>query len=384
MSDTYKVNESSTTTAKIEALNDMIMLLEGKIEQAKFNKEEVNELYSGASFERRYLRDVSLGHTLDNYDDWIHVKSEDGFSIWKIAPDNYAYDAKNKLYFDNKVLTNAGEADSESATTFSGANGLVFFYNGSSYVDNTAESGTEAGTAFSIIDDTDEFLYFGLTTTFTGVKFEFSTRGSNYTNVLELYATGASTANGSWVGLTADVDDYDDDTSDFESDGNITWNLAGSGAAWLQTSINSNTKYWARIKTTDTPVTTATVNYLIPATSVIGLLALSSSEIEAESWKWATYSTNIYVTIRNTGASAYQGDYFITSSSSNINLQNFFIYNHIYKLDYLDSNFDYGFGGKTVMSKGTTGGSGSAGAGNQYVVLKIGSSEFKILHDGTV
>jgi len=37
-----------------------------------------------------------------------------------------------------------------------------------------------------------------------------------------------------------------------------------------------------------------------------------------------------------------------------------------------------------VSSAGTTGGAGSAGAGNQYVELVIGGTTYKILHDGTV
>lgn len=37
-----------------------------------------------------------------------------------------------------------------------------------------------------------------------------------------------------------------------------------------------------------------------------------------------------------------------------------------------------------AASDGTTGGSGSAGAGNQYVELWIGGTGYKILHDGTV
>ena len=36
------------------------------------------------------------------------------------------------------------------------------------------------------------------------------------------------------------------------------------------------------------------------------------------------------------------------------------------------------------MSDGTTGGASSAGSGNQYVELKIGSLTYKVLHDGTV
>lgn len=382
MSDIYKVNESDTTTNKISLLNDFILSLDGQIDQAKFNKEEIAELYSGASFDRRYSRDVSIGHTLSDYTDWSHLHAESGYSIFKIIPDNYAYDAKNQLYFDNKLLVNKGEASSETATTFSGANGLVFFYNGSTYVDHTAEAGTEGGTAFSIMDAVNEYLYFGLETTFKGAKFEFNTRGSNYTLVPEIFHSGSSSY--AWTGLTSEVDDLSDGTSNFESDGNIVWSLDGSGANWHTSTVNSQTKYWTRIRTSTVPVTTAKVNYLIPSSSVIGLLSLSSSQVENETWTWCTYDSNIYVTIRNTGATAYEGDYYITSSSTNTNLQNFFIYNHTYKLDHLKSGSGYDFGGKTVMSAGTTGGSGSAGVGKQYLAITINGITYKLLHDGTI
>jgi hypothetical protein len=37
-----------------------------------------------------------------------------------------------------------------------------------------------------------------------------------------------------------------------------------------------------------------------------------------------------------------------------------------------------------TVSDGTTGGTGSAGAGNQYVELNINGTTYKVLHDGTV
>lgn len=37
-----------------------------------------------------------------------------------------------------------------------------------------------------------------------------------------------------------------------------------------------------------------------------------------------------------------------------------------------------------AKSNGTTGGIGSAGAGNQYIEMEIGGTVFKVLHDGTV
>ncbi len=37
-----------------------------------------------------------------------------------------------------------------------------------------------------------------------------------------------------------------------------------------------------------------------------------------------------------------------------------------------------------TKSDGTTGGSGSAGAGNQYIEIEVGTTTYKVLHDGTV
>ena len=44
----------------------------------------------------------------------------------------------------------------------------------------------------------------------------------------------------------------------------------------------------------------------------------------------------------------------------------------------------YNFSEEIATSDGTTGGTGSAGAGNQYVELVIGGTTYKVLHDGTV
>ncbi len=40
--------------------------------------------------------------------------------------------------------------------------------------------------------------------------------------------------------------------------------------------------------------------------------------------------------------------------------------------------------GSFATSGGTTGGSSSAGAGNQYIEIEVGGTVFKVLHDGTV
>lgn len=322
MTEIYKINENNTITQKISLLNDMILAINGKIEEAKFNKNEIDALYTdlGSGYQHKFLREVLLGHTLATYTGWSHIKAESGYSIWKYTPTNYSYNILNQLYFDDKVLSNEGLATSETITTFN----KVYTYSGS-FVDNTTEASTEEGTAFDLLSDTDEYVYIGNPTTFGGIKFEFYTRGANYTLAIDYYGTAG------WTEL-----EIEDNTSDFESDGNIIWSIP---VGWNTVAINGVTQYWIRIRTTTSPITTAKAYYIVPSESVIGLLALSSTEFFNEEWKWCTYGSDIYVTIRNTGNPSYEGSYFITSASSTANLQAFLISNHEFKLSHLDSTY---------------------------------------------
>lgn len=323
-----KINDSLATNTKISQLSDMILELEGLSDSGKFDENEITSLYSDLGLNRKFIRNRSLGNSLVLYTDWTHLYSESGYSIWKITPGTYTYNANNTLYLDNKVLVNRGLANSETATTFD----KVFLYNGDSgsgYVDNTTEAGTEVGTQFDLMNSINDYIYFGSASTFSGIKLEFHTRGSNYTLKVEYY-------NGGWVTLTANTNYLTDNTSNFESDGLVEWTVP---ADWTTTTVNSQSKYWIRISTTTTPVTVAKTYYAIPGTSVVGLLALSSSEILNEDWAWCSYQSSIYVTIRNTGQTAYEGNYYITSSSSSTNKQNYFIHNHVYSMDYQDSTY---------------------------------------------
>lgn len=324
----YKLNSNLTTTRKIELLNSMILELYGMVKQGKFDINEIESIYDeiGSAYSRKYLRDQSLGNTLGTYSGWTHLKAETAYSIWKFSPTSYSYDATNEFYFDDKYLTPKGQATSESATTFDS----VFFLSGSTYTNNTTEAGTEEGTEFEVMSDTSDYLYIGDDAIFSGVKFEFATRGSNYTLKLE-YWNGSA-----WTEITANTHSLVDGTSNFEGDGAITW---GTLTSWATTTVNSTSRYWIRISTTTTPVTTAEIYYLIPSASVIALLALSTSEVLNEDWAWCSYGSAIYITVRNAGAAAYEGDYYITSSSSATNLQNFWVYNHEVKGNYKNSSY---------------------------------------------
>jgi hypothetical protein len=320
----YKVDPNLPNADKIEALNDMILELNGKIINAQFTKNDTDDLYIQTSKTRKYLRNQDIGNALGTYAGWTHLKAEAGYSIWKFSPTSYAYDIQNQIYMNSKALTAKGEAGSESATTFDS----VFTLNGESgntYHDYTTIAAIEGGAGFSVMDSTVDYVYIGLTSTFAGAKFEWQTRGSNYTLYLEFW-NGSS-----WIQLTALSNNLVDGTSNLQSDGNITWTIPGT---WASKIINGADRYWIRISTTSTPVTIAVCNYLIPANSVIGLLGLSSTDIQNENWAWCSYTSAIYVTIRNTGNSAYEGSYYITSASSVNNLKNFFISNYPFTGDF--------------------------------------------------
>ena len=322
-----KINSNLPLSDKITQLNDMIIELYGLVWQGKFDVNEMDNVYQMYGTNRKFLRNQSLGHTIGTYTGWTHVQAEDGYSIWKYTPTRYAYNALNALYLDDKKLDFRGQALTETATAFDS----VQLYNGDSgtgYVDDTTEAGTEAGTEFDLMNSTTDYLYMGNATTFGGMKFEFGTRGSNYTLKIEYY-NGAS-----WEEVTASGDSLVDDTSGFESDGAIHFTIPGD---WATVAVNSITKYWIRISTTTTPVTVAKAYYIIPYNSVISLLALSSSEIHDEEWAWCSYGAVVYVTIRNAGNTDYEGDYYITSASTATNKQNFLVFNHEYVADYQDS-----------------------------------------------
>jgi hypothetical protein len=80
-----------------------------------------------------------------------------------------------------------------------------------------------------------------------------------------------------------------------------------------------------------------------------------------------------------------------TASTDDVSLYNYHGASVNSRIDLTDSgevNISTGTlqqGGVGVtVSDGTTGGTGSAGAGNQYVELVIGGTTYKVLHDGTV
>jgi len=328
----YQLNTGLSTTQKLELLNSMILELEGLVAQGKFDTNELDQLFTQL-YQRKYLRDILLGNTLDTYTSWTHLSAQTGYSIWKNTPDNYSYDVLNSLYFDNKILELRGEASSESLTAFT----KVFLYTGSIVVDNTTEAGTEAGTQFNLLEDTNDYLYMGSNAVFNGINFIFHTRGLNYTLKIEYYDNTSGV--NAWIELTDDINNLIDETNNFTSNGMISYTAP---IGWETYEVNGTTAYWIRISTTTLPSTITKAYVIAPATSVISMLSMSSTQIAQEDWAWCVFDDSIYVTIRNAGQPAYEGISHIVSSSSVTNLKNYFIYNHQYKADYKDNRYTAG------------------------------------------
>ena len=327
-----KVNSKNTITRKIELLNDMILELEGSVGQAKFDINEIVQIITDTSIDRKYIRNVNLGNTLSDYINWTHVQAEDGFSIWKITPTSYTFNTVNNMYLDNKLLNNQGQANAETATAFD----FVFLEDvesGGGFTNHTTEAATESGVEFSGMDDETDFLYLGEAATFSGVKFEWQTRGSNYDIKVEYYS---GVSGDGWDTFTAGDNNYVDGTADFKSNGLISWDTPGD---WVTTVVNGQTKFWVRVSTDVKPVTVAKIYMVVPGDSIVGLLALSSTQVQEEDWQWASFSGDVYVTIRNTGGTIYEGNFYIQSASSTTNKQNYFIFNHTYSLDHEDSTY---------------------------------------------
>jgi len=185
----------------------------------------------------------------------------------------------------------------------------VYYYNGSTYTDNTAEANSSGGTPFTLMDDSDDYSYFGNSITFSSLNFDVATSGPPLTDVVrdpggtsssrviidtteanrvggtaftllsdtndylyfgatsqftELYidvataGTGMTTDweywNGSaWTSLTITTDETgpdNDGTNSFESDGKIAWSAPGDWAT-KQVDIGDYgpniRNYWIRV-----------------------------------------------------------------------------------------------------------------------------------------
>jgi len=334
-----------------DRLSDNDQELEGRIEQKAFDLNEIDQLYSDLSLNRKFKRNVELGHTSSTFANWTHLRAEGGYSIWKYPLSDFAHNTKNQMYFDDKLLTYRGEADNETITAFD----KIFDYQGSlstpCYNDITSDMSQEGETEQEILRTTEDYLYIGSDNKFTSITFDFHTLGSGYGLKFEYYQEGATPI---WTeiasGITP-VSTVTDDTDNFVSGGRIYWDSIDD---WIKTTVNGEEKYWIRISTLSSPVVVAKPYSILPGTSVPTLLKINTDDAINQRWCWCYYSGYVYATIPNDGDEFYLGDVFIRGNSSASAREDYFVHNHLFKVDYEDKNYIASSASITNLRKWTT------------------------------
>jgi hypothetical protein len=122
---------------------------------------------------------------------------------------------------------------------------VAYTYNGSAYTSRTSESRTAFGTAFTLLADTNDYVYVGLQShPFTSAYFDLGTNGSGLTLLVEYW-------NGSdWI----DLDGMSgppllaDTTNNFSNSGYISVDHSFM-SDWTANAVSGITAYWIRIST---------------------------------------------------------------------------------------------------------------------------------------
>jgi hypothetical protein len=119
---------------------------------------------------------------------------------------------------------------------------------GPTWIDNTVEARTAAGTPFNLLDAATDYVYFGHRERYNTLIFDLQTLGNYGARTWE-YSDGA----GAWKTLTIATDG----TAGFTQDGTV---LFTSPSDWKQDTVNAITgKFWVRVKIAS-KTTAATVN----------------------------------------------------------------------------------------------------------------------------
>jgi len=327
MSDIKKIVDGMGHEMAVELLESNDILLHLMTQKNAFLWNEIAAIYADSGLSRKYKQ--------ANLSSWIgfsHIKPLAGYSIWSYPLSDLEHNPLNLLYLDNELLLeNRGQATNLSLTAFD----RVLLYDAIAtpvYEDYTEEAGTEQGTPFLLMDSAEDYLYIGANEAFSSITFFFSTFGSEYDLKVEYYK---ETGTPGWEEL-----DVNDDTSNFESDGRISFTLPED---WVKCAVDGESTpteyYYIRISTTTTPTIVAQCYSILPGDSVPTLLALSRQQIQDREWSWCYFNGYAYMTIKNEGGGYYEGIDFIKDSSSDTNKENFFESNHHYKTIYEDENY---------------------------------------------
>jgi hypothetical protein len=140
----------------------------------------------------------------------------------------------------------------------------VFYYNGTSYTNNTTEALLYWGTPFTILASTSDYFYVGKSFKFNSIAFYLAQNGSNITLAAE-YWNGTT-----WAPLT-----ITDGTNNLQYQGTITFTPPSD---WQQTTVNGATYYYVRLKTTTTPSVVPTA-YLVKISLRPALIAYNTPSL---------------------------------------------------------------------------------------------------------
>ena len=133
---------------------------------------------------------------------------------------------------------------------------IVEVFDGSSFTDRTLEAQSPAGTAFAILEGTDDFLYLGDASKFDMALFDIATAGSLGTLKYEYWNGSAFTEFIPMSGTYQnDPDDNENASYGFGEDGAEIFPV-NRIANWAETTIDGQSAFWIRISS-PTSVSTA-------------------------------------------------------------------------------------------------------------------------------
>lgn len=160
-----------------------------------------------------------------------------------------------------------------------------FYYNGSTYTDNTTEAKSQGGTPFTLLSGASDYAYFGcFVGKFDALYFDIQTASVGATVSWEYW-------NGAWTALSVT-----DGTTNFTTDGIVKWTKPGD---WAQTTVNTVNAYWVRAVPSGAFGTAPTCNYspvidkFTTADSGQYALAFTATQSGATAKIAKGYSTNL-------------------------------------------------------------------------------------------
>jgi len=147
--------------------------------------------------------------------------------------------------------------EAREAAGTNGAQLIVTHGQGLTITDNTAAANASGGSAFTILgDNSDDIFYWGSATKFDGIYFNIVTAANTaIAQDWELW-TGAA-----WVDFPSAETDG---TSGFTQSGWVTWDSTAQ-TGWATTTVNSVTGYFVRVKTATAATTWPTADWTPPS-----------------------------------------------------------------------------------------------------------------------